>query len=764
MINSIKNQIILLLIVFTLLPFVLLRIVAYPIIQRDLKTVIMEDLEITGHKQAELVSSWMRERMKDTLVVANNPYMANSVEVTKIDKEYQGFLRYLEMVVAEYGYMGAFVSNEEGVITVSTFEKMVGNNISKTDYFKNAIKGKTFTTGVVPSEIPLMNEYGELEVDLPTMLVTAPLKDSDENIIGVVALRIHLGVLSNLILSNKFGKTGETYLVNRDGFMLTESRFSKHLKKEGIIQKRSALELKLVNPETGELTTGIKQCIAGTNGSDANGYKDYGGIMVLGVWRWLPEYNWGVVTEIDKTEVYGVAYNLNTLGKVLIFGMVFPILFIAYFVGKRFSTPILDLTEVTEKMASGDLTQRVNIRRNNEIGVLATSINTMAKSLEKKTRETVLSEKRFRELFNNIIEGIYQCGPGTYGVFTWVNQACAEMFGYKSPEEMIGTTVKDIYVDPDDRRKVIEKLEKEGISRNFESLCKKKNGTLFYTERTSAMMRNEEGEPVRIEGIMRDVTERKRIEDELREAEKHKRELLDSLQEGVYQSEPEVEGVFTWVNQAGAEMFGYQSPEEMIGTKVRDIYVDPDDRRKLVEKLEKEGICRNFESFCKKRNGTHFFIERTSRMMRNEEGKPVRIEGIIRDTTERKKMEDQLRESEKHKRQLLNSLKEGIYQCGPEIEGVFTWVNQTCAEMFGYQSPEEMIGTKVIDIYVDPDDRRRLVGILEKEGICRNFKSFCKMKNGTHFSLERTASMIRNKEGKPVMIECIFRVIPSLEG
>jgi len=405
----------------------------------------------------------------------------------------------------------------------------------------------------------------------------------------------------------------------------------------------------------------------------------------------------------------------------------------------------------------------VDIRRNNEIGVLATSINTMAKSLEKKTRETALSEKRFRELFNNISEGIYQCEPGTYGVFTWVNQAFAKMFGYKSPEEMIGTTVKDIYVDPDDRKKLVEKLEKEGICRNFESLCKKKNGIHFYTERTSGMMRNEEGEPVRIEGIMRDITERKRMEDELRESEKHKRELLDSLQEGVYQSEPEVEGVFTWVNQAGAEMFGYQSPEEMIGTKVRDIYVDPDDRRKLVEKLEKEEICRNFESLCKKKDGTHFSIERTSRMMRNEEGEPVRIEGIMRDITERKRMEDELRESEKHKRQLLNSLKEGIYQCEPEIEGVFTWVNQTCAEMFGYQSPEEMIGTKVIDMYVDPDDRKKLVEILEKEGICRNFKSLCKKKNNTHFSIERTASMMRNEEGKPVLMECIFRVIPNLE-
>ena len=127
----------------------------------------------------------------------------------------------------------------------------------------------------------------------------------------------------------------------------------------------------------------------------------------------------------------------------------------------------------------------------------------------------------------------------------------------------------------------------------------------------------------------------------MRESEEHKRDLLNSLKEGIYQCEPGAEGVFTWINQAGAEMFGYKSPEEMIGTKAKDIYVDPDDRRKLVEKLEKEGICRNFESFCKRKGGTRFYMERASHMIRDEAGKPVRIEGIIRDTTERKRLGDE---------------------------------------------------------------------------------------------------------------------------
>jgi PAS domain S-box-containing protein len=131
---------------------------------------------------------------------------------------------------------------------------------------------------------------------------------------------------------------------------------------------------------------------------------------------------------------------------------------------------------------------------------------------------------------------------------------------------------------------------------------------------------------------------------QLQKSERHKSKLLRSLKEGVYQCEPGVEGKFTWVNQSCAEMFGYKSPDGMIGTKVRNIYVDQGDRKRLVKKLEKDGVWRNFVSFCNTKKGKSFYTERTSTMVKDEKGKPVRIEGIIRDITERKKQETKWQE------------------------------------------------------------------------------------------------------------------------
>jgi PAS domain S-box-containing protein len=434
-----------------------------------------------------------------------------------------GATEYLELVVAEYGYKGAFVCNEDGIVTLATSEEDVGGDLSGRDFFKQAMQGNPYATSVIPSEIALTNEFDEKEIGLPTMFVSAPLKDGD-TVVGIVAFRIHVATLSNLLQSQKFGKTGETFIVGKSGYMLTESRFSENLKKSGAIRVRSALELKVVNPDNGKLTYAVNQCLKGKNGSSSKGYKDYAGISVLGVWHWLPELDWGVITEIDKAEVYGVAYNLNTLGWVLLFGIAFPIVFFAYVVGKKISNPIIELTEATEKMAAGDLTQRVNIVRGDELGVLATSFNTMVGALDKKSKEIEESERTYRELFNALQAGIYQSEPGVEGTFTWVNQSCAEMFGYESPEEMEGTKVKDIYVDQADRKKLVDKLEKDGVWKDFTSYCVNKKGGKFYTERTSNIVKDEKGKPIRIEGVIRDISDRKKKEDDLQKKAKKRSE------------------------------------------------------------------------------------------------------------------------------------------------------------------------------------------------------------------------------------------------
>lgn len=632
---SIKSRLIFLLIAFTLLPFVLLRIVAYPKVQSDLQEILIRNLDGIGHKQAELVTNWVQERVKNASVIAENPFMTKCAKIGNEDEDYPYIVKYLESIQRKYGYKGILISDNKGMITVATAEERVGHDISQLKYFQQALQGNTYVSGIVPSEIALVNEFGEKESGMPTMFVSSPLRDRDGMIIGVIVLRVDVNALNNLMLSLKLGTTGETYLINKDGYMITESRFVQQLRDIGLVKRRCALELTLINRETGELTNGVKRCIAGVNGFDAKGYKDYRGTLVLGVWRWLPEFNWGVMAEIDKEEGYGPAYNLNYIVSSVLVILVVPIVLVAYIIGKKTSTPIIQLTEVTKKIALGDLTQCVNIKRDDEIGILANSFNIMAKSLDEKTREIASSEKRYRELFNSVKEGVYQSEPTEDGVFISINQAGAEILGYQSPKEVIGTRVKDIYIDQEDRRKVVEKLNKDGIWRSFASLCKRNNGEMFYMERTSNLVVDEAGKPLRIDGIFRDITERKILEGELQESELHSRQLLKLLKEGIYQCEPTENGVFTWMNQAGAEMLGYASPEEVIGIPVKDTYVNPEDHKELIVTLNENQTRRDFIVYSKKKSGERFISENTCNLVRDTNRKPIKIFGIFRDVTEK---------------------------------------------------------------------------------------------------------------------------------
>ncbi len=632
---SIQNRIIVLLIVFTLLPFVVLKIVAFPKVEADVEKLQIRHLSSAGHKQAVLVSNWMRERMTDVLVIADNPYMANSVNLTTRDTAYSEELRYLELVVVEYGYMGAFVCNDKGLVTIATIKESVGRDLSKKDYIKNALLGKTLASNIVPSEVPLVNEFDEKEIGVPTMFVSTPLKNKEDDIIGVVVLRVHVGTLSNMMNSLKFGKTGESYLVNEEGYMISESRFTDRLKKNGLVEKRCSLELKVTDPKTGELTHGVSQSISGNNGFSGSGYSDYSGITVLGVWHWLPEFKWGIITEIDMDEGYGLAHNLHFIVNAVLFVIAFPVVLAAYIMGRKLANPILRLRSVAEKMASGDdLSQRIDIKQNDEIGGLADAFNTMVSSLDTKTKELSASQQRYKRRIHSLMEGIYECEPGVDGVFTWINQAGAEILGYTLPEDVLGVKVETIYTDLKDRKRLVEKLEQDGVWKGFISYCKKSNGEHFYMERTSNMVRDKNGKPILIFGVFRDITERKMLEDELQASEKQHKALLNSISDGVYQCVPGLDGAFTYINLAGAEILGYNSPTEVIGTRVVDIYVNSQDRNELIETLDKEGVCKDYTAFCKKKNGERFIYEVSCSLVRDETGKPVMIEGIFRDMTD----------------------------------------------------------------------------------------------------------------------------------
>ncbi len=131
----------------------------------------------------------------------------------------------------------------------------------------------------------------------------------------------------------------------------------------------------------------------------------------------------------------------------------------------------------------------------------------------------------------------------------------------------------------------------------------------------------------------------------LMESEARYRRLFEGSKDGIYIST--VEGRFLDVNQSAVEMFGYESKEELLNINIpRDLYVNPEDRRRMKREIEKEGFVKEFQQRLKKKDGTEVFVLITSKLIRDPRGEPIGYEGIIRDITERKKLDDELRRTQ----------------------------------------------------------------------------------------------------------------------
>ncbi len=147
--------------------------------------------------------------------------------------------------------------------------------------------------------------------------------------------------------------------------------------------------------------------------------------------------------------------------------------------------------------------------------------------------------------------------------------------------------------------------------------------------------------PVAVKSVLEKSREkRKALEAEL----KYKR-LFDNLPVGVYISD--YEGNILEFNPAAMKMFGYKEEDLRRGLRADTLYVNPDDREKLIEKLEKESVIKDYEVELKKKDGRKFWVSINARAIRDEKGKLKYIEGIIIDVTKEKALQQQLIQAQK---------------------------------------------------------------------------------------------------------------------
>jgi len=368
------------LLILSFLPLFVMRLIVYPVTFNALQDEIIGNLELAANKQAELISKWMEECVSGARNIAKNPFIVQALQSGNTPEN--DVNEYLKSLCSDFGYREVFSANRNGEVLFSSNQIFIGKNILNKDYHKKAISGVFFVSGIQPLQELTDNLFEPREEDVPSMVIAAPVKNSTELIVGVLALRVAISEIDKMMRNIHLGETGETYLVNKNGYMLTTSKYSGELLQENRIEKRTALELKVVDPFRNTLTKGVNECINGGDGYDANGYFDYRGVNVLGFWHWMPDYDWGVIAEIDAREGYGKLHKLRDSVMFIFAFLALGIVIVVFLLGKKISSPLHSITDVAMKIADGNYSMRIDYQTGDDIGKLATAINKMAELLE----------------------------------------------------------------------------------------------------------------------------------------------------------------------------------------------------------------------------------------------------------------------------------------------------------------------------------------------------------------------------------------------
>lgn len=492
------------------------------------------------------------------------------------------------------------------------------------------------------------------------------------------------------------------------------------------------------------------------------------------------------------------------------------------------------------------------------------------------------SEEEFRRIIENLQDPFYRADMN--GILTFLSPASERVAGYK-PEEGVGRPIAMFYADPTERQEFLKLIKEKGFVNDFEARLVHKDGHIVWVSTSARLYRDKDGNIAGVEGIARDISERKKAEQELQEREALIRSVSDNLPSGmIYQMVRRNDGTrqFTYVSDTVREFYGCSPKEALNDSKLIYGKILPEDRyrvygeeakanetlsdfRSEVRMISPSGDIRwsHFASSPRQLedgstcwSGLEIDITERKRMeetLRQSETKyrlmfefspfgvfhfddtgtitacndkfveiigssrerliglntmrdlkdtkivasisealsgctghyegnyisvtghkttPVKCEfapilsqdgivlggiGIVEDITQRKRAEEALLRSERLYRSVIENIEDAFYRS--DAEGKLLMGSPSGAKLFGYDSLDEMIGLPLESLWVNPQERQRLLDIVMEQGKVTDFETVLRRKDGSTFVASISSHFYRDEDGAILGTEGIVRDI-----
>jgi len=258
---------------------------------------------------------------------------------------------------------------------------------------------------------------------------------------------------------------------------------------------------------------------------DDEGDEFLGTVAILYSLERIRAFEKNAQASLDETTAL-IAQNIESQSRTLILNKaVEALIFIAVITLLIFALtftlvlwPVRRLRQSAEKLTEGDLQAAVDTSRNDEIGSLAKSFAYMRDAVSENISQLRQAEEKYRGIFENAVEGIYQLAPDD--TFLSVNRSMARLFGYETPEafvQSIASATEQCYADSEDRARMLHQLRQHGRVSGRELLCRRKDQSVFWVSESARCVHGEDGSLLFFEGSVMDVSESKEKEQAERE-------------------------------------------------------------------------------------------------------------------------------------------------------------------------------------------------------------------------------------------------------
>ncbi|MBW2674103.1 MAG: PAS domain S-box protein [Deltaproteobacteria bacterium] len=301
----------------------------------------------------------------------------------------------------------------------------------------------------------------------------------------------------------------------------------------------------------------------------------------------------------------------------------------------------------------------------------------------KRAEETLrFSDERSRTILEAIEDGYFEID--LTGTFTFVNDViCRHM---RCPrEELIGVNNRQFQDETNAKKtyRFFAEIYTTGKPvKAFEMEVLRKDGTRQISEVSISLVRDEEGNPIGFRGTSRDINDRKQMEETLRQSEEKYRTIIESIQEGYF--ELDLDGNYTFVNEVNCRFLGY-TKEELVGMNTRR-HTDEETLKKLYQPYRELYLTgtpiKALEVESIRKDGAKVIHETSVSLIRDSKDKPIGFRGVSRDITERKLMEETIRQSEERYRSIIEEMEEWYFET--DLVGNILFFNDIFVNGLGY--------------------------------------------------------------------------------